>query len=152
MVLPLEDDIPTETECDIRRVKSPAALKDYLSVAAAAFGSVDAWQLGYFSKLLSEPHFALFVGYADDEPVVSGRLEISLDTSFGLLFGGGVSPAYRGKGFYRALVAVRASTARERGSKYLCTEARETSLPILKKLGFGPLAKETTWLLPLAKD
>jgi GNAT superfamily N-acetyltransferase len=149
MVLPLEGRIPTETGHDIRRVTSSAGLRDYLSVAAAAFGSVNAGDFGYFSQLLSEPNFALFSGYIGDEPVASGRVEMPLSTSFGLLFGGGVSPSHRGKGFYRALVGVRALIARERGLKYLSTEARETSRPILGMLGFIPLARETTWLLPI---
>ncbi|WP_442508644.1 GNAT family N-acetyltransferase [Novipirellula sp. SH528] len=132
---------------DIRRVETPEALRDYLAVAAAAFGDEDDGKFEYFSKLLSNPKFALFTGYADEEPVVSGRLEIPAKSSFGQLFGGGVSPGHRGKGFYRALVGTRVALARERGLKYLSTEARETSRPILEKLGFTMLAKETTWVL-----
>jgi GNAT superfamily N-acetyltransferase len=148
MVLPLEGELPLEPEHDIRRVTSVAALKEYMSVAEAAFGSVDAEQFGYYSKILSEPNFALFCGYANNEPVTSGRLEMLWGTSFGLMFGGGVSPSHRGKGYYRALVKARELIARKRGLKYLSTEAQETSRPILEKLGFIPLARETTWILP----
>ncbi len=134
-------------EHDIRRVETPEMLRDYLAVAAAAFGDEDDGKFEYFSKLLSNPKFALFTGYSDEEPVVSGRLEIPANSSFGQLFGGGVCPKNRGKGFYRALVGARVALARERGLKYLSTEARETSRPILEKLGFVTLAKETTWVL-----
>ena len=148
MVLPLEGELPLEPVLDIRRVTSVAALKEYLSVAEAAFGSVDAGQFDYYAKILSEPNFALFCGYANNEPVTSGRLEMLWGTSFGLMFGGGVSPSHRGKGYYRALVRTREFIARKRGLKYLSTEAQETSRPILEKLGFIPLAQETTWILP----
>jgi hypothetical protein len=37
--------------------------------------------------------------------------------------------------------------ARDRGLKYLSTEARETSRPILQRLGFIPAVRETTWVL-----
>jgi hypothetical protein len=43
---------------------------------------------------------------------------------------------------------VRELVARQRGLKYLSTEAQETSRPILEKLGFIPLVQETTWILP----
>ena len=151
IVLPLVEKMPTENRDDIRRVTSPTELRDYLSVAAAAFGSVGARDFDYLSQCLSEPDFALFCGYSTKKPVVSGRLEMPMNTSFGLLFGGGVSPSHRGNGFYRALVKARASVAHEKGCKYLITEAREMSRPILEGLGFITLAKERTWLLPISK-
>ena len=148
MVLPLEGELPLEPAHDIRRVVSVDALKDYMSVAEAAFGSVDANQFDYYTEILSEANFALFCGYANNEPVASGRLEMLWGTSFGLMFGGGVSPSHRGNGYYRALVKTRELIARQRGLKYLSTEAQETSRPILEKLGFIPLVQETTWILP----
>lgn len=50
-------------------------------------------------------------------------------------------------GIYRALVAERAREARRRGLQHLSTEARETSKPILRNLGFVSAAKEVTWVL-----
>ncbi len=148
MVLPLAEGISTESAHDIRRVTSPTGLRDHLKVAASAFGSVDGGDSDYLLQLLSEPGFLLFCGYSGDEPVVSGRLEMPSNSSFGILFGGGVTPSHRGKGFYRAMVNARASIAREKGLKYLITEAREMSRPILETLGFRTLARERTWSLP----
>jgi GNAT superfamily N-acetyltransferase len=152
MALPLQRKSSLEPVHDIRRVVSVDALKDYMSVAEAAFGSVDANQFDYYSEILSEPNFALFCGYANNEPVASGRLEMLWSTSFGLMFGGGVSPSHRGNGYYRALVKARELIARQRGLKYLSTEAQETSRPILEKLGFIPLVQETTWILPSTRS
>lgn len=148
MFLSLEEELYANSENDIRPITSHSSLRDYLSVAATVFGGVDAGDFQYFSDLLSDPNFALFSGYVDDEPVASGRLEIPMNASFGLLFGGGVLPQYRGRGLYRALIKAREVMARDLGLKYLSTEAQESSRPILQKLGFIPLAKETTWVLP----
>jgi predicted acetyltransferase len=45
----------------------------------------------------------------------------------------------RGKGLYRALVAARLKEAREAGYAYVTVDARETSRPILERLGFATL-------------
>ena len=66
---------------------------------------------------------------------------------FAGLYGGGVEPAYRGKGIYRALVAARADEARRRGYRYLTVDAADTSAPILARLGFEALARERGWVL-----
>jgi GNAT superfamily N-acetyltransferase len=89
----------------------------------------------------------------DGEPVASARLEMSPTWSFGLLQGGGVAPEYRGRGLYRALTAARVAAARARGLSYLVSDARETSRPILERLGFTPAARAALWVLqPLPAD
>ncbi len=57
-------------------------------------------------------------------------------------------PDHQGRGVYRALVAARAAEARRRGVRYLTVDARETSRPILERLGFQPLATVRGWTLP----
>jgi GNAT superfamily N-acetyltransferase len=148
MVLPLDDNTLAESGHDIRLVTSSDTLRDYVAVAELAFADDDIGDVEYFEKLMAANDFALFCGYADGEPAVSALLQIQPDSVFGLLFGGGVPPAHRGKGFYKASVAARAALARSQGLKYLATDARETSRPILESLGFIPLVRETTWLLP----
>jgi hypothetical protein len=58
-----------------------------------------------------------------------------------------VAPSYRRMGIYRALVVERAREAGRRDLRYLSTEARETSKPILQNLGFVSAGKEVTWML-----
>jgi GNAT superfamily N-acetyltransferase len=67
--------------------------------------------------------------------------------AFAGLYGGGVAPAFRGKGIYRALVAVRAQEARRRGYRYLMVDAAAASAPILARLGFEALARVRGWVL-----
>jgi hypothetical protein len=45
------------------------------------------------------------------------------------------------------LVHARAEEAGRQGLRYLSTEARETSRPILERLGFTAAAREVTWVL-----
>jgi GNAT superfamily N-acetyltransferase len=71
------------------------------------------------------------------------RLYTHPDSHFGGLYGGGILPNYRRRGFYRALIAARARDARELGAKYLIVDALPTSRPILEKLGFAHLTD--TW-------
>ena len=149
MVLSLAEYQAANLTHDIREVTTPEGLRDYLSVAAAAFGSVDEGAFDDLLPLLDHPNYLLYCGYADNVPVTSGRLNTTPNAAFGLLFGGGTVPAHRGKGYYRALVQARAAGARERGLSYLTTEAWDTSRPILETMGFNMLDKETTWVLPV---
>ncbi len=66
---------------------------------------------------------------------------------FASMWGGSTVPEQRGLGMYRALVARRADEARRRGFRFLTTDARETSRPILERVGFVPLTGITGWVL-----
>ncbi len=62
---------------------------------------------------------------------------------FGGLYGGGTLAAMRGRGFYRAVLTVRARDAITFGARYLIVDALPTSAPILGRLGFVKLTD--TW-------
>jgi GNAT superfamily N-acetyltransferase len=62
---------------------------------------------------------------------------------FARLLGGSTLPQWRGRGIYRALVAVRAQRAAARGVKYLQVEASDDSAPILRRLGFRAVTTTT---------
>ena len=85
-------------------------------------------------------------------PVSSGRLELAPGKAFAGLYGGGTRPDYQGRGVYRALVAARAAEARRRGHRYLTVDARETSRPILQRIGFQPLTTIRDWTLAAAPE
>lgn len=77
-----------------------------------------------------------YVAMAGDEPVSVGRLYTHRQSAFGGLYGGGTIEAFRGRGFYRAIVAARARDAIAAGAKYLIVDALPTSRPILQRMGF----------------
>ena len=138
--------IPATAGADIRRITDAAGLEDYARASVEVFG-IDDGQFGAFAGRLGDPRLALYAAYADGRAVAAGRLETDSRRGFGRLFGGGVSPAYRGRGLYRGLVAARAQRAREIGVEYLATTALESSRPTLERLGFRALDTMTCWLL-----
>ncbi|HEX6566639.1 MAG TPA: GNAT family N-acetyltransferase [Chthoniobacterales bacterium] len=149
MIFDLVNEIPAPVApyIEIRRVTTIAELHGFIAASEVAFGHEESWRLAAFSNRLEDPDLALYVALVSGNPVGSAHLELG-SSNFGLLFGGGVSPAYRRQGLYRALVAARAKEARRWGCSFLATDARETSRPILQKLGFICAASETTWVLP----
>jgi len=138
---------------EIRQVGDDAGFADFLAAGAAAFGRDTNEQMRRIGRELKarlcDPALALYVAYADGRPVASARAEFPRDRSFAGLWGGGTIPEYRGRGIYRALVHARAEEARQRGYRYLRVDARETSRPILERLGFIPLTGMIEWKLPL---
>lgn len=138
---------------EIRRVNDDAGLADFLAAGATAFGRDIGEQMRRIGReltaRLADPVLALYVAYADGRPVASARAEFSPGRSFAGLWGGGTISDYRGRGIYRALVRARAEDARRRGYRYLRVDARETSRPILERLGFIPLTGIIEWRLPL---
>jgi ribosomal protein S18 acetylase RimI-like enzyme len=136
---------------EVRRVGNTEDLDDFVHASDAAFDDDEASRRrAAYAQSLDDPDMALFVARSGGEAIASARLEMAPGRPFGLMFGGGTAPAHRGLGAYRALVAARVEEARRRGLDYLSTEARETSRPILERLGFVVAGRETTWVLPAA--
>ena len=90
------------------------------------------------------------VAIVDGQPVSGGRVDFEDGVEFAGLFGGITLPEYRGRGLYRATVAKRAELARERGYRWLYSDALPTSRPILERLGFAPLTTTTPFVIPAA--
>jgi GNAT superfamily N-acetyltransferase len=90
------------------------------------------------------------VAMVDGQPVSGGRVDFEEGVEFAGLFGGITLPEYRGRGLYRATVAKRAELARERGYRWLYSDALPTSRPILERLGFVRLTTTTPFVIPAA--
>lgn len=84
-----------------------------------------------------------YVAMVDGVAAGIGRLYTHPGSAFGGLYGGGTRAAFRGRGLYRAVVAVRARDAAELGARFLIVDALPTSRPILERLGFVHVAD--TW-------
>ena len=129
-------------------MRDHAGIADLVAVSDAAFGRAEPWRSDQLAGRLDDPTQALFVAYDGRRPVSSGRIELAPGKAFAGLYGGGTVPDYQGRGAYRALVAARAVHARRLGHRYLTVDARETSRPILERLGFVALATIRDWTLP----
>ena len=133
-------------DIDVRAVRTDGDLRLYIEVTSRAFGhpsksSLD-WAPQFFGA--GTDTFA-FIAYLCGKPVAAGRLQLPPARSFASLWGGGTDPALRKRGTYRALVAARADFARHGGYRYLTVDARETSRPILERLGFVALTNIRAW-------
>jgi GNAT superfamily N-acetyltransferase len=83
---------------------------------------------------------------AGSEVVSAGWLRFQPGTQFAGLWGGATLSEWRGQGIYRALVARRAQLAAARSFRYLQVDASSNSAPILRRLGFQPIATTTPYV------
>ena len=114
--------------------------EEFVDLAARVFG--DRFEL---------PERAVaVVAVVDGKPVSGGRVDFEDGVEFAGLFGGITTPEYRGRGLYRATVAKRAELARERGYRWLYSDALPTSRPILERNGFVPITTTTPFVFPHA--
>lgn len=141
---------PVEPGPSIRTVATAGDVDDFLRAVEAAFGHPFRHDAAQLLADIGAGVASAHVAYVDGAPVAAGRLEMPEARSFAGLYTGGVAPAYRGRGLYRALVQSRAREAAARGYGYVITEALETSRPILERLGFAPLTTVQGWVLEVA--
>jgi GNAT superfamily N-acetyltransferase len=88
----------------------------------------------------------IFVAEADGEVVSAAWAVYKKNTDFTGLWGGSTLAEWRGKGIYKALVAVRAARAVELGYRYLQVDASDDSSPILQRLGFVAVTTTTPYV------
>jgi hypothetical protein len=88
---------------------------------------------------------SVFAIWQEGRVVSAAWTNYLLSTSFATLWGGTTLAAYRKRGFYTDLLAVRAREARQRGFRFLQVDASPNSRPILAKHGFKCLAYSTPY-------
>jgi GNAT superfamily N-acetyltransferase len=86
------------------------------------------------------------VAEAGGAVVCAAWIRYAHGTDFATLWGGATLPGFRRRGIYRATVAYRADLARQRGFRYLETDASDDSNPILQRLGFVPVTTTTPYI------
>lgn len=123
---------------DIRHITDPARLEAIDRIQASVWGESDPRHLAALrDDLIQDPaHLSIYVAYADDLPVAYGRITYHDRNPFAGLWGGSTLKAYRGRGFYTALLAVRLQEAKARGVRFLAIDASPMSRPIVEKHGF----------------
>jgi len=125
----------------------PAAPDVELRPATDEFDELAAHVFGGRAHALPEKAVAV-VAVVDGQPVSGGRVDFEDGVEFAGLFGGVTLPDYRRRGLYRATVAKRAQLARERGYRWLYSDALPTSRPILERLGFVAITTTTPFVIP----
>ncbi|MBU1899091.1 GNAT family N-acetyltransferase, partial [Myxococcota bacterium] len=139
----------------VAHVNTMARLKDSKAAAAAAFGSSGEETEAELEQILGgcadpQGRVARFVVYAEDVAIASAGLTLFNGLGLGLLWGGGVHPAWRGRGAYRALLRARAAWCAARGIEEVGLYARlSTSAPIVWAAGFRPYGVMDDWVRPV---
>ena len=146
-VVGVSPEVPLPDGITLRPVTTEAGVELLIKVHDQVFGGDHSWlRHALLAQLRENPRSIVMVlALAGDEPVCSARVDFPPDTDFAGLWGGGTLPAWRGRGIYRALVAYRAGLAARRGYRYLTVDASADSEPILRRLGFGCLARTTPY-------
>jgi GNAT superfamily N-acetyltransferase len=133
---------------DVRRVTDPAGMADVAAVQNAVWDEDLSWITeAIAAEMRATPEaIAIYVAYADGTPVSAAWIRFRADDPFASLWGGSTVAAYRGQGFYTALLAVRIQEAIRHGVRFVTVDARETSRPILEKRGFRVLTTTQPFL------
>lgn len=149
LVLDLEDaraGMRQPIRADVRRITEPAQVAEIVAIKDQVWGESHAWLGAELAQELAEPGelTQVYIAYADGLPASTAWIRFHPGTQFASLWGGSTLPAYRRRGLYTALLAVRAQAAIGRGFRFLTVDASPMSRPILEKHGFHFL----TWTTP----
>ena len=97
----------------IREVFGRDDLRRIGAMEEAVWDDDHGWMEGLAKEREADPEgLRIFVAEAGDTVVSAGWIRFPSGTEFGTLWGGATLPEWRGRGIYRALVAVRAQTRR----------------------------------------
>jgi hypothetical protein len=122
---------------EVRRIATREELSDVIAVHSAITRD-DGFELeDRLARELDErpEQTGIYVAYVDREPASAAWINLDPRTQFASMWGGSTVSQHRRRGLYTSLVAVRAQEARQRGFRYLTADARNTSRPILERLG-----------------
>jgi GNAT superfamily N-acetyltransferase len=129
----------------VEKITKPEELKGIIQMEEEIWGGDHSWmQVRLGHDLVETPdRLSVFTVPMDGRVVSAAWVYYHPGTQFASLWGGSTLAAYRGRGYYTALLAVRAREARERGYRFLTVDASPMSRPILEKHGFQFLGFST---------
>ncbi len=154
------DDLPAEywkmDVSAVSRVTTPEGVDEIVRMESEVWSKdISGFARGMKYDLEHHPdHLSVFAVWQDGRIVSAAWTHYLLSTSFATLWGGSTLKAYRKRGYYSALLAVRAREARERGFRFLQVDASPDSQPILAKHGFRCLgySREFTYREPRVEN
>lgn len=141
----MPDALQRPVALDVRRITDPGLIPEIMTVQEIVWSERD---IAFVEEAIQElrlggQHTSYYAAYADGRPVCSARICFSQGGVFAGLWGGATLPEYRSRGFYTALVAVRAQEAIRRGYRFLTIDASPMSRPIVERHGFRLLDTTT---------
>jgi GNAT superfamily N-acetyltransferase len=132
----------------ITTVNEPADFDQIVELQSEVWGGDFSWLVTDFldRKAAAPGDLVVLVAEVGGRIVSAAWLVFAHAGDFAGLWGGSTLTEWRGQGIYKALVALRAEAALERGVKYLQVDASDDSKPILQRLGFLPLTTTTPYV------
>ncbi|MCT9080898.1 GNAT family N-acetyltransferase [Streptomyces fulvoviolaceus] len=132
----------------LRQVTEDADMRRIAAMESAVWEQDWSWLAeDLIGRVATAPgEIAVYVAEAGGEVVSAAWLVFRAGTEFAGMWGGSTLAGWRGRGIYRALVAVRAELAVSRGVTYLQVDASDDSAPILRRLGFPPVTTTTPYV------
>ena len=123
---------------DVHRITDPGLVDSVVAVQDEALEGTRVDLASHLRRTLTDHPELLSVHaiYADGRPVSSAWLRFDARSPFASLWGGSTLAAYRKRGFYTALLAVRVQEAIRRGARFLSIDASPMSRPIVERFGF----------------
>ena len=131
----------------VQRITTPEEVDEIVRMESEVWGQeTSGFSAGMKYDLVHHPgHISVFAVWQDGRVVSAAWTHYLPSTSFATLWGGSTLTAYRKRGYYTALLAVRAREARQRGFRFLQVDASPNSQPILARHGFRCLAYSTPY-------
>ncbi|KDM91494.1 GNAT family N-acetyltransferase [Photobacterium galatheae] len=149
MVLDLATVVLTDVAHDsITEVHDLEGIQDAMAVQEQVWASDQSSHLAnlHFLKQTQPDSVSIYVIYEQGIPVSSAWIIFNGDSPFAGIWGGSTLKAYRGKGYYTALLQKRIQDAKNRGKRYLTIDASAMSRPIVEKYGFHFIAETVPYL------
>lgn len=134
---------------DVRRIDDPDRIDDVITIHQRVWhGSFRRWRARLAQRLVDAPHsLCLYVAYVDGKPVSTAQVSFYPQRPFASLVRAATLPGYRGRGLFTALVTIIVQETRQRGIRFIDTDASPMTRRILEKLGFQRL----TWAHPCTR-
>jgi hypothetical protein len=125
----------------IVRITGPDRIEDVIAVETEVWGEDHGWLHSLAEELQTAPEeLSMYCAYVDGVPAAAAWVRFTVGSQFASLWGGSTRAAYRQRGLYTALLAVRAQEARARHLRYLTIDAGPMSRPIVAGYGFQLIA------------
>jgi len=147
-------DVPLEETPDgpvvVRRiVPGPSAADDVsrmLEAQESVFGTGRGPSVASSLAELESDASEFWIAEVGGRVVSGGRLTPVEGTEFAGVWGGSTLPGFRGRGIYRALVSARASSALDRGVRFIHSDCTDMSRPILERSGLRAVTTTTPYV------
>ena len=132
----------------LRQVTAAADMRRIAAMESEVWGLDRAWTGDHLIRetAATPDDYIVLTAEAGRRVVAAGWVSFRPGAQFAGLWGGATLRDWRGRGIYRALVARRAQLAGAREVRHLQVDASPNSAPILRRLGFQPIATTTPYV------